>query len=309
VINLKLLGYVQEIAKAGSMRRAATRLNISSSALNRQVLALEQDLDTQLFERLPKRLRLTASGEVLVAHAQEMAKAQARLLGRMAALKGLHRGTIRIATMGGLAHSPLLHLVNRFVAEHSDVMIRIEVADRDSGIAGRVLSGESDLGLGYNIAPNPALRVMCSLDVQIGVVVSPGHPLSRRPTAKLADCVGYPIATGPVATVIRDLTEIAFVSADLPMQPTVETDSIEIMKQLALSGHCLTFLNPLDISAELRRGDLVFVPLADRHFPVPGLQLIVRTRSSLEPATDRIAEDIRTKMSELQHEEYPGLSL
>src|SRR5258708_31802861 len=124
MINIKLLKYLQEVARAGSIRKAATLLNISSSALNRQILALESQLGTSLFERLPKRLRLTASGEVLMDYAQAMAKEHSRALGRIAALHGTQQGQVRIAAMGGLINRPMLRLATEFIQQRSRVLVR-----------------------------------------------------------------------------------------------------------------------------------------------------------------------------------------
>ena len=64
-MNLK---YIDEIARAGSIRRAAESLSITPSALNRRLIAIEDDLDVQIFERLPRGVRLNAAGEILIQH-------------------------------------------------------------------------------------------------------------------------------------------------------------------------------------------------------------------------------------------------
>jgi hypothetical protein len=54
---------VDEVARNGSIRRAAARVNASPSAVNRQILNLEAELGVALFERLPNGMRLTAAGD------------------------------------------------------------------------------------------------------------------------------------------------------------------------------------------------------------------------------------------------------
>jgi DNA-binding transcriptional LysR family regulator len=58
--------YFDEVARQGSIRKAADRLNVAPSAVNRQILKLEDELGAPLFERLPRGLRLTAAGEILI---------------------------------------------------------------------------------------------------------------------------------------------------------------------------------------------------------------------------------------------------
>ena len=49
--HLRFLGYVDEVARAGSIRKAADHLNVTASAVNRRIMDLEQELDAKLFER------------------------------------------------------------------------------------------------------------------------------------------------------------------------------------------------------------------------------------------------------------------
>ncbi|TWB13433.1 regulatory helix-turn-helix LysR family protein [Rhizobium sp. ERR 1071] len=59
--------YLDEIANHGSIRKAAERLNVSASAINKQLISAEEEFGVALFERLPRGMRLTSAGELLVA--------------------------------------------------------------------------------------------------------------------------------------------------------------------------------------------------------------------------------------------------
>ena len=74
MLHSRKLQYIDEIARCGSIRKAAQRLNVASSAVNRQILALEEEFGAPLFERLPRGLRLTAAGEMCVEHIREVLK-------------------------------------------------------------------------------------------------------------------------------------------------------------------------------------------------------------------------------------------
>src|ERR1700685_3545842 len=92
MLHSRLLKYLDEVSRLGSIRKAASRLNIASSAINRQILALESEIGSPIFERMPRRLRLTATGEVLIAHVRETLKRHQRVEAQIAAFKGLTRG-------------------------------------------------------------------------------------------------------------------------------------------------------------------------------------------------------------------------
>jgi DNA-binding transcriptional LysR family regulator len=74
MLHSRKLLYMHEIARCGSIRKAAARLNVASSAINRQILALEEEMGAPLFERLPRGLRLTAAGELCIEHIRDVRK-------------------------------------------------------------------------------------------------------------------------------------------------------------------------------------------------------------------------------------------
>lgn len=58
--------YFDEVARHGSIRKAAEELSVSASAIDRQLLQAEEAFGVALFERLPRGVRLTAAGEILI---------------------------------------------------------------------------------------------------------------------------------------------------------------------------------------------------------------------------------------------------
>src|SRR3546814_17952353 len=71
MLHARMLTYLDEVARCGSIRKAAARLNVASSAINRQIIALEEQIGEQIFERMPRRLRLTATGELMIEHVRQ----------------------------------------------------------------------------------------------------------------------------------------------------------------------------------------------------------------------------------------------
>jgi len=62
------LKYLDTVARVGSIRKAAEQLAITSSALNRRIIAMEKDLGVPLFDRVAKGVRLNAAGELVIHH-------------------------------------------------------------------------------------------------------------------------------------------------------------------------------------------------------------------------------------------------
>lgn len=299
MLHARILGYLDEVARLGSIRKAAARLNIASSAINRQILGLEEQLGTPIFERMPRRLRLTATGEVLIAHVRETLKSHLRVTAQIEALKGLKRGEVTIATMNGLAAGPLPGFLASVLDAHPRVHIRLKVLPLDQ-IPNAVLTGDADIALGYNFPSSPGLRIVASHDLHLGAVVAPGHPLTQRRPAWLADCLEFPLVVADNSMTIRPIVDLAFTRAGVPLHPTIETNSIEFMVRIARDGRAVTFLNPIDVGVDLARGELAFIPFQDLNVDPITLKLAVRARGTLDAFPHVLVEEMRAALPKLR---------
>ena len=86
--------YIEEIAKAGSIRKAAETLAITPSALNRRLLSIEEELGTALFERLAVGVRLNTAGEILLKHIRSQMSDLERVKSQISDLSGHRRGHV-----------------------------------------------------------------------------------------------------------------------------------------------------------------------------------------------------------------------
>jgi DNA-binding transcriptional LysR family regulator len=298
MLHSRMLRYLDEVARAGSIRRAAERLNVASSAINRQILTLERELGTPIFQRLPRRLRLTAAGEVLISHVRQTLKEHERVQAQILDLKGLHGGAVTLVTMNGLASG----LVPRIVAEFSHQHPRIKTTVRSlfaEQIVHTVSEVEADLGLAYNLPQDPRLQVIEAFETRLGAVVSPRHPLARRSPVRLSECAEFPLILADSSMTIHQIMTAAFARSNLIVEPTYLSNSIEFLKFLARAGEGVTFLSATDVAEEERAGELVYIPIADRSVHKQALALLHRRSQALDPAANLLAETIRGAVRDL----------
>jgi len=301
MLHSRMLRYIDEIARAGSIRQASLRLNIAASAINRQLMALEQELGGQLFERLPRGLRLTAMGEILIAHIRQTMSSYDQVTNRIAQLKGLVRGQIVIGTMGGLASGVLADAIVAFRAMHPWVRLVVRVLNRDALVAA-VLAGEVDLGLGYGMDANPRLHVVARVEHRLGAVMAPTHPLAEHETVRLADCLAFPVIVAEKHMSLRRITDL-LIPATVDLRPVLETGSIDLMKRLARVKPNIAVLNFADVGFDLDDGNLAFRPFVER----AGRQTIAifhRAAGSPEVAVSVMARELEKAFVEVP---APGL--
>src|ERR1700681_4371053 len=125
----RLYVYFDAIIRHGSIRRAAEALRIASSALNRRLLDLEQEVGTILFDRLQGGVRLTAAGEAFAAHVRRTLSDLDRVGAQIQALRGLMRGHVAIGAAESAAVDLVPHAIVAFQREHPGVRFTVAVGN------------------------------------------------------------------------------------------------------------------------------------------------------------------------------------
>lgn len=280
MLHGRLLVYLDEVARLGSIRKAAGRLNVAASAINRQIIALEHDLGTPLFQRRPRKMILTAAGEVLIRHIRQTLRDLERARSKIEELKGLTRGEITIAIMSGLAGNLLPRAVADFRRAHPHIRLTVRLLTTGEDILAAVAGGEAELGLGFDFMLTAGLRVLATAVGKLGCVMAPGHPLAGQAMLRISDCVGYPLVMADKSMVIRPHINAVLARAMIEPQPVIETNSIEVMRHVAMLDQGITFLTPFDIEFERRAGRLVYVPIREFEREAQTLMLVSHDRGA-----------------------------
>ena len=297
MLHGRLLNYIDEVARTGSIRKAATHLNVAASAISRQILALEAQLGTPIFQRLPKKLVLTAAGEVLIGHVRQTLKELTRAQTKIEELKGLRRGEITMAMMSGLASNLVPGTVKAFRIANPRVKLNLTLFNTGEEIQLAVANGEADLGIGFDFTKDGNLKVLARAGAKLGAVMAPDHPLAKRTTIRLSDCIDYPLVVADETSAIRPYLNSAFTRVSLDLQPIIETNAIEIMRHSAIVDNGISFLTPFDIEFERRAGRLVYVPVRELSHESQTLMLIGHERGTSAIASV-LAEMLKTMMRE-----------
>lgn len=284
LLHGRALRYIDEVARQGSIRQAARVLDVSASAINRFVLAIEEDLGVPIFARLPKGLQLTTPGEMLVAHIRNTLSAHEQMRAQLRGLSGLAQGEVTVATMATLAAGRLADLVAHFRESYPQISLRVVIGTRPEMIE-TLTSGRAELGLGYNLPQDARLHRAAEFQVKLGAVVARDHPLATRASVRLSDCLTYPLVTADASLSLRGAVE-NLMPAHGRLIPAIETNSTELMKHMVRRQPHITFLNRIDVEQEIQDGDLVFLPL-DGPAGRQKLVLCHRARATLSPAAGR----------------------
>lgn len=246
--HLRTLGYIAEIARTGSIRRTAERLNITPSALTRKVQDFEQELGTLIFERATQGMRLTSAGELVIRHARDQLSDFERVRSQIADLSGVRRGHVAIACSQAFVDNLIPGEIEQYRRSHSLVSFLVQVRDHAHAIRA-LMEFEADVALILQPPPAPELQVMFSCQQPLCAVMSAGHPLAEPGPVRLRDCLRFPIAMPDRSLAIRYLLDGAIVRASLPVNVAIESGSLEFLRNYVLKEHMISFQIPSGIPA------------------------------------------------------------
>lgn len=296
-IHAASLVYFDAVRRAGSIREAARRLNVASSAVNRQILALEAELQTLLFERLPGGLKLTSAGEILADHVIGVLRDAEGVQSRLDALKGLEAGHVELVTLEGLCHDIVPTAIAAMTARYPRISIGVGILNTED-IPAAIADGDADLGLAFEVRPRPELRKITAVPFRLGVVSPAASTLTGLPHAALNDLRDHPLILPKGNFANREQLHPLLLQAGLADRGRYEAGSIDLMKQLVLRNLGIGLMTRIGLEKELASGLLIHVPLRHgRGYIQSSLGLYSRAEPRLSIAAEMFAHHLSSTLT------------
>ena len=190
-------------AQAGSFTHAGETLNMSQSAVSRQVSGLEQDLSVALFHRHARGLILTEQGEHLFRTVNDVMQKLEGVRSRLTEASEKPTGPLRLTTTVGLGSTWLTDRIHEFIDLYPDVKLQLILDDEELDLGMR----EADVAIRLRQPSQPDLIQRRLFTVHMHLYAAPGY-LERfgRPQT-LADLDGHRLVTFgvPVPQYLKDV--------------------------------------------------------------------------------------------------------
>ncbi|KXV55461.1 hypothetical protein AD947_16365 [Acetobacter tropicalis] len=279
--------YFEMVAQAGSIRQAANVLNVSPSAVNRQILAVEQEMGTLLFHRHSTGLSLTSAGELLLATIRGGKRDFEAFQARLSALSGLHGGLVTMAVVEAVSDRFIPDILSEISKDYPRVEFSVKTMDFKS-IWQSVSRNEVDFGISLLDSEKSSrrVRVVSTLQAPIGFVVRPDHPLAAWKETRLTHVLGsrliVPDATLAVGAAIRE----GLLTQNVEIKPAFSCNRIVSIKALVRSGLGVALLTQADVIDEEKSGELCFVRI---------------TQSDIKPLCFALTHNTQRQLSAAAH--------
>src|SRR4051794_2548588 len=223
-MELRQLEYFLAVVEEGSFTAAAARLYMVQSSLSASLLSLERELGTELFIRGRRGTELTDAGRALLEPARAALADTERARDAVAEVKGLLRGSVRIATVAVPPELNAIHTIHRFQQEHPDVEIHL-LHDGARDLVGLVADGDAD----FAITPlthrtGPALRFEPLATTPLVIVCPAGHRLAGAIDVDPGEVAHEQVIDLPRGWWVRDLFDRLMAERDIPRQVRLEVN-------------------------------------------------------------------------------------
>jgi DNA-binding transcriptional LysR family regulator len=286
-----------EVARLGSVTRAAQTLFVTQPALTARLNALENSVGTPLLVRRRGGVKLTEAGRAFLPYAERALQAVVDGRQMLTELEHGIAGHVQIGASPAVSTYALPSILKRFQLSHPDVQVAVRTGHSEE-VLDLVKRQEVAVGL-IRAINDPDLESFTLYEDELVLVADPAHRFARD--VRLADLADERFVMFDRASSYHELTAALFLEAAIIPRSVMELDNIDSAKKMVQQGLGVAFLPHVAVAEEVRGGLLRIVNLVDRRPPRRPI-VAVRRRDAGPPtgATEAFLWLLKRMRPELQ---------
>jgi DNA-binding transcriptional LysR family regulator len=254
-LSLGQLRVFEAVTRTGSFRAAAERLGVTPPAVSLQIRQLEADSGVRLFDRVRRRVRLTAAGETLAKYAQRIFALADDAERALQETRRFAAGRLGVVASGTSAAYYVPPLLTEFRRRYPGIQTHLDVGNSQR-VRERVLGLEDDVGVLGAETTHPDLVLEPLGEDPLVVIVPAGHAWARRRRVALADLCNEPLIVREPGSATRQLLERRLLRHGVRMQPAMEIASNEVIKRAVEMGNGVGLMSAAVVRREVEGGHL-----------------------------------------------------
>lgn len=248
-----------EVARRGSVSRAADALYVTQPAITARIRSLEAELGVELLVRGPRGVRVSDAGREFLPHAQRTLAAVDEGRRAMADLAEGATGVLLIAAAPAVSTYLLPALLKAFHGEHPKVRLGVRTGHTEE-VLDLVLSRAAHVGIGRPVR-HPEATLVPVFDDELLLVASRTHRFARLTKVRLGELATERLIMFDRASSYYELTSGLFREAGVVPSSVIELDNVEAAKKMVAQGLGVALLPRMALQEELRSRSLRAVRL------------------------------------------------
>ncbi|SAI70115.1 LysR family transcriptional regulator [Bordetella ansorpii] len=274
------------LADEGNIHRAAEVLNMTQPGASKLLKELEDMLGVPLFERLPRGVRPTWYGDVMLRHARTALGSLEQAHEELAALRDGRIGQVAVGAITSPGITLLPRVVAELKAERPDLRIALEIESSDV-LLEHLAQGRLDILVARLFAKHDKsqLRYEPLVKEPVCAVARPGHPLCGGQALSLSGVRDATWIVPPAGSVLRHRFELMFQERGLPVPGNlVETAALLFITRMLRDSDMLAVL-ALDVARYYAAHGVVRILPLEMPCHMDDFGLITRRDRPASPAT------------------------
>jgi DNA-binding transcriptional LysR family regulator len=243
-----------EVARLGSVSRAAEVLHVTQPTLTARLHSLEGGLGAKLFIRTRQGMRLTDAGRAFLPHAERAVRALREGERALADVNTGAAGQLLLAAAPAVSTYLLPGVLERFVDLHPRVEVAVRTGHSED-VLQMVLRDEVQVGLGRALH-HPEIVLQAFQEEELVLVVPPDHPFARNHHVAVRELGSEQLILFDRTSSYYEITQAAFLAAGVTVRGLMELDSIEAAKKMVEHGLGVALLPRSAIAGETAGGAL-----------------------------------------------------
>lgn len=290
--HLTHLRYIDVVAREKSIRKASEKLNITSTALNRRILALEEEVGTPLFERLPSGVRLNTAGELFIQHIRSQMTDLSRVLSQISDLSGVRRGHVIVSGGPEILSSFLPGQIAKYRQDFQAVQFDVLRQTPEQSLTA-LMNFETDMAFIFDSVLPSDLDIVASVSQPLFALVHADHPLAEQQILKLQDCLAWPIISPLSEGGLKTMLEVGRLRTAANLQTVIKTDEPNFISDYIRNENAIGFGIPLSFeeNTQIVTG-LKSIAIDERDVPPGIVHLVQRKGRVLSVAAAKFIDQI-----------------
>lgn len=253
-----------EVARQGSMTKAAKMLHRTQPAISIQLKELERRCGAKLFNVIGKKLFLTAAGEQLLSICSSIQE-KIRDIPHLLSVNANHLSGVFKISIVSTAQYFIPQLLGDFRRHYPDVNIKLTVTNRET-VLQRLQDNQDDLVILSQLPRMINIVTYPILDDHLVLIAPPDHRLAKRSQLRFSDLAQEDFIVREIGSGTRMVMEKIFSKHKIVPKISLQLGSGEAVKQAVIGGMGISLVSEHSIKQEIKLKKLAVLKLSG--FPI-----------------------------------------